>query len=610
MNSIKTWWQSLSKLHKILFVLFLALLIGSRFYLLGQIPVGLHYDELMYLINAKATAFSGSDLTGNWHFWKLMPVTPLHSELTTLVFIPGFWLINNPLFAGRVIPALLGITFPFIFGLLAWNLWNNKQIAWATIIVAAFNPWIWQLSRMSFDPLPGMWLSFLFAMLITIKPARSWYRWLAFPILFFSFFQYQGYKIILPIWTIIWAYYGWRIKKSLTKQWTLALAIFIIGLFSLWYAVLLPLQGASERGNKTIFFDPDFKTEITGYVTTNRRLSLTSPFIEVANNKVQELGLYLAKKYISAFDPLTLFVSGEPNFSPFSVWTQGFFYLVDLPLLAIGLYQLAAHRRWRNTAIIWGVLFILMPLPRLITTVNDWMIFRSSMGYMLMILPIGIGLYYAMQARQTWFKWVVIGLYSLFILRFAYDYFYRYPIYSTNGLVFDQRVIASYIHRRETDTPVTMYTEFPEFSFFLYLYYNNLVNAQNLPIIRANLQQGRNELSNIRFTEECVASLDSEEGIIIAERSRKLCPPSGLSDQELAKLDLTIKPGEASSISSPLDSGEIFWIYQDTLCQNEQLTTFVNVDTLDQLQVEQLSDQQFCNLWIKDLNSLRDASSH
>ena len=122
MSSLKTWWTGLSVFHRILFALFLFLLIGSRFYQLNQIPVGIHYDELVYMLQARAFALSGSDLIGYWNPWKLMALTPQHAELTTLVMVPGFWLFADPLLAGRFMSALLGVTFPFIIGWLAWNL--------------------------------------------------------------------------------------------------------------------------------------------------------------------------------------------------------------------------------------------------------------------------------------------------------------------------------------------------------------------------------------------------------------------------------------------------------------------------------------------------------
>jgi len=608
MVNIKTRWNSLSILYKILFILFLIFLIGSRFCLLDKIPVGFHYDELVYLIQAKAFSLSGSDLIGNWNPWKLMPLTFRHAELTTLVMVPGYWLFTNPFLAARLIPALLGITFPFIMGWLAWNLWKNGRIAWITVLIAAFNPWMWQLSRMSFDPLPGVWLLFLAAAILSSKKFK--YRCLVFPLLFVSFFQYQGYKILLIPWVSLWAYYGWKIKKSLSKKMALLLTIFAIGLFLVWYMVLLPLQGANQRSLKTIFFDPDFKTQITQSVMTDRRLSFDNPFNEITHNKVQVLGEYFVKRYISNFDPLILFMAGEPNLSPFSVWSKGFFYLIDLPLLAVGVYQMVAHEKWRKTILVWAWLLALMPIPRLLTTVNSWMIFRGSISYILMLFPIAIGLHFLTQNSRRWISWLVFGFYGLFIMQFAYDYFYRYPLYSTNGLYFEQRVLASYIQRQPENTPITIYSEFPEFLFYSYLYYNQLISSETLPIIRNDLRNGQYKFKNVIFTSNCLPQFKEAEGIIISERDRQYCPPSDLTELELAQLDLSLRPKSSLSISSSLDSGEIFWIYGDSICQNIKLNSFVDITSLKELTVEQLTNGQFCSLWIKDLNALREISSH
>jgi len=605
MNSIKTWWHSLSQLHKILFGLFFILLVGSRFYLLSEIPVGLHYDELVYLIQAKAFSLSGSDLIGHWNPWKLMPLTFRHAELTTLVMVPGFWIFSNPFLAGRVVSALMGITFPLIMGWLAWNLWKDQKITGLTVFVAAFNPWFWQLSRMSFDPLPSVWLLFLSAAMLT-SPKFN-YKWLTFPLLFLAFFQYQGYKILLIPWVGLWSYYGWQIKKSLSKKMALTLMIFATGVFLIWYLLLLPIQGANQRSLKTIFFDPDFKAQIAQNVATDRRLSLDNPFNEITHNKLQVFAEYSVRRYISNFDPLILFISGEPNLSPFSVWSKGFFYLIDLPLLAIGVYQMLIYKKWRKTVLVWAILLALMPIPRLLTTVNSWMFFRGSISYMLMLFPIAIGLHFLMKNARPWVSWLILGIYGLFIVQFAYDYFYRYPLYSTNGLFIEQRVLASYLDRQPQDTKITVYTEFPEFLFYSYLYYNQLVTVETIPIIRENLQNGLYQLGNLNFTNDCVPFL-SEQDLLIAERGRPHCRPADLAEDE--QIDLGLSSENVLSISSPLDSGEIMWIYKDKLCQTSQMTTFVNINSLDQFQIEKLPTEQFCNLWIKDLNSLRDASSH
>jgi hypothetical protein len=610
LQSIKAWWDTLSRLQKILAVLFIFGLITSRFYLLGQIPVGIHYDELVYLIQAKAFLLSGSDLIGYWQPWRFLSLTAQHSELTALVFAPGLWLFRDPLFAGRVVSALLGLTFPFLVGWLAWNLWQNKRLVWATVFVTAFNPWVWQFSRMSFDPLPGLWLFFLVAALLTSKKITTVGKWLIALLMLFAFFHYQGYKILLVPWVAGWSYYGWRFKKSLSRYWAAGLTVFAIGLFLVWYLVLLPSQGASRRGLNTVFFDPALQTEIASNVSTDRRLSLDNPLTEVTHNKIQALGQYFVKKYISNFEPFTLFVSGEPNLSPFSVWSKGFFHLIDLPLLMLGLYLMAARKKQRPVLYVWGVLFLIMPLPRLLTTVNDWMIFRGSIGYMLLLLPIAHGLHYFLTHAKVWLVWLVASLYILFIALFVYDYFYRYPIYSTNGFYFEQRVMASYLARQPAETSATVYTQFPEFLYYSYLYYNQLVTAENLPIIRENLRNNQYALENILFTEGCVPALTEITGIAIVERTRPHCLPADLPESEQNDFDLKLSPINALSISSPLDSGEIFWIFNNRLCDNGKLTTFVDINRLEELAVEKLADQQFCELWIKNLDPIRAGSSH
>jgi hypothetical protein len=58
------------------------------------------------------------------------------------------------------------------------------------------------------------------------------------------------------------------------------------------------------------------------------------------------------------------------------------------------------------------------------------------------------------------------------------------------------------------------------------------------------------------------------------------------------------------SISAVLDSGERMRIYGDELCA-DLASTFIHVQSLAQLNLEQQDQNEFCSLWIKNLKLVK-----
>ena len=53
------------------------------------------------------------------------------------------------------------------------------------------------------------------------------------------------------------------------------------------------------------------------------------------------------------------------------------------------------------------------------------------------------------------------------------------------------------------------------------------------------------------------------------------------------------------SISSPIDSGAYYFLLNDPLCNEEELSYFVYTDQLADFSPSQMTDEDFCQTWIK-----------
>lgn len=134
-----------SRFSKILAAIVLSVIaiFGTRFLLLSQIPTSLAHDEMIYAINAKSVAVSGTDLTGTWNPLSLTPMHPMFAELPTLLLAPFFRLPIDPVVAARLPFVLMSLAIPVLLAGIVYELFKNRRAAVCTAILAFFNPWIW-----------------------------------------------------------------------------------------------------------------------------------------------------------------------------------------------------------------------------------------------------------------------------------------------------------------------------------------------------------------------------------------------------------------------------------------------------------------------------------
>lgn len=104
---------------------------------------------------------------------------------------------------------------------------------------------------------------------------------------------------------------------------------------------------------------------------------------------------------------------------------------------------------------------------------------------------------------------------------------------------------------------------------------------------------------NLVFTNNC--KLASESGLIISDVANKKC----VMEQIVERSDLVASDSsrlELLSITARLDSGERLAIFSDQLCQNYELNSFAFPRKLNDLQVEKMSVDEFCQKWISNQN--------
>jgi len=559
----------------------------TRLYQLETLSPVISHDEIYYVAEAKSLSISGKDPTGLTSPTQLKAANPLYAELPGTLMTPAALLFaNSPVLAARFTHALLGSLFPLVLGALAFVLFKNKSIAIITACVASVNPWLFQNSRMGFDALFSLF--FYFAGMTVLLRAKKYSLPLSFLLFVIGFYQYQGLKLLfIPLIFICIFFLVVRktptpihVKKLLSLHWKILLFFVVALLFFSIHIVRLKNSQAGGRVQDLIFFD---QTTLTTIVDTQRRQSVASPIQSLYSNKATALISIFTEKYIDTFNLQQLFVHVDARRNPFAVTTKGIFYLIDLPLIFLGLYYLISQKKNRAVMVFMIGMILISPLPSAINSKDTWMFFRSSFLFPWLMILTALGIYFIWQRKSLVLKLTLTSIYTLFICSFAYDYFFKYPVLGTNGIYFSERIIASYLQRLPEEKGVTVITEEPRFTYESILSFNNNLSKDNITQINSSFKSSLFSIKNVTVTSQCFSpELATDQRIYIVDARTPPCD-TPQTQENVTRL----------IIPSLLDSGALFYVYNDQLCSTYQLQGYSKV-TQRVMNVEELENKMFC----------------
>ena len=547
-----------------------------RIYKLNAIPSIVSHDEIYFLVKAKTISLTGTDPTGTWRPSNFTPANPLFAELPgTVMAFAAKLLPRDPLFAGRLTSAIMGTLLPLVLGGIVFELSKSKRLFATTFLLASLNPWIFQFSRMSFDSFFSLFFYFSgFYVLLRLSGYRQ--LWAIVPFVL-GFFQYQGLKVVfLPF--ILIAVLPAVLKKN-RPAW-LFLGIMLI--FFAWQVVRISQQAVSSRVSDTIF---SHRSDFQLAAGVQQQQSIENTLQRTFVNTYTVMARSAAQAYLASFDPQLLFVHGEARRNPFSVWSLGIFHLLDAPLIVIGLVALWREKRHRVLAWTATLLVLVGPVPSTIQTNDIWIMFRSSLLFLSLVFFAGYGVYVVSKLHRSIFV-IVLGGYLLLVAQFFYEYFFRYPIYGTEGKYFAERVLGEYIRRTPKSRTVSVYADEKYFVFLEILLTANLITADTMQELQHSLQSGRYAVANFTVDTACLPSgLDWNTTTVVTDSTTVACE----DNQSLT--DFQSSP--PSAIASLIDSGAIFTVYNDQLCAQQGLgnSLFVRKNVFD---FSKLSDQEFC----------------
>jgi len=335
-------------MKRIFLLLIGVVLLGGflRFYHLGDVPAGFHRDEAFLGYNAYSILKTGKDMNDislPLHL-KSFLYSPAGYSYASIPFIAAFGL--NAL-SIRFASALFGTMTIFSTYLLVLELfrkleienWKLRAIALLSALLLAVSPWHINLSRVATENTIVVFFITLGTLLYLI-----WHRNNKLVFLLASFFSfgltifiYQASRAFLPLFIPV-------LLIAYRKRIRLSVAIFFL-------TILIPIvlifrsPTLSLRLN-TISIFSNAETQLTLDESLREDGVAKQPTIlaRAFHNKAVAYTQLLVQNYFSHFSYPFLFTDkGLPD--RYRIPNQGILYLVELPLLLIGLYALFKERK-------------------------------------------------------------------------------------------------------------------------------------------------------------------------------------------------------------------------------------------------------------------------
>lgn len=324
-----------------------------RFYDLSLVPPSLNWDEVSHGYNAYSILKNGSDEWGV--SWPTIFRAYGDYKLPVYIYLTSFqeFIFGLNAFAVRIISAIAGIGLVIFSYLLTRKLYGNK-VGLITSFLVTIEPWSLFLSRGAFEANLGQFFA-VSGVYFLLKGFERHKLLLLSSLLFgLSVWTYNSERVFVPL-LVVTLLFIWRktVKQVLIKnKLLLVLSLIILSLFlTSMFLQLTKSEGQARYGRVSIVDEGAI-----GEIEQKRINSeLPSEINRLVNNRYFYFFEHFTKNYLSHFSPNFLFLSGGSNYQ-FNIPNTGVLYLIDAPLVLLGLWCLFKNKSPQNLTILSWVL--------------------------------------------------------------------------------------------------------------------------------------------------------------------------------------------------------------------------------------------------------------
>jgi 4-amino-4-deoxy-L-arabinose transferase-like glycosyltransferase len=387
---------------KVILALVLLLFLVSRIYKIAADPPSVYWDEASIGYNAYAIT---TDLKDEWGEFL-----PLHfrafGEFKLPVYVYSVAILVKAIGLNAFSVRLPAVFYSFgtliLLYLLVKKITGEEVVALFSSFILCLSPWLFLFSRTGYEATAGLFFFILGTYLFVLIEKHRWgvlWGTLAFIL---SFYSYNSFRIIIPVWLAVIGAYTFR-RKNLPVV-ALSVLIFLLSLIPVYKLYRFDNGGAR--------------------------------FAQVAITRKSEF----IKNYFSHFSPQFLFLKGDTN--PRSqIPGHGQLYIFEFPLLLAGLLVILKSRK------VWFYLpilaLILAPIPAALTKESPHAL-RTILAApaWTMIAAFGIGFF--TKYFRKYAKVVVGSLIAIYLISFGMyfgDFLNKYPQTTRNDWQYQYKEI-------------------------------------------------------------------------------------------------------------------------------------------------------------------------
>lgn len=400
----------LTRLYTVL-SLFFILVLGFilRAYNLTSLPM--YGDELTIVYDSYSILKTGMDQTGE----KLPLVFEMGAgRLGGYIYgsLPFVYLFGPTELGVRSLSFLSGLGLIIVIYFLATKLFKNKEVALFSSFLMAISPWGIYLSRAGFEAHFALFLTLLGVTLFLYK------KYILSSVLFgLTIFTYPTFKLTLPLLIALLVFFS-GFKETIKSKLFYVFATILIVFASV--SVYESFKGLSEARflSLNVFSDAGLKESIIQKINEERTISNLPEVVKpIVFNRPLNYSRILLEKYLENLSLDFLYLRGDrnPRHNP-GEW--GMNYLVELPLLFVGLYFLFI----KNTKVFWLITSWILITPLATMFMGQTHALRDDLMMPAFILVSSFAIY---NLKDIKFKVFVISLMLLqlvFILIRVYFY--------------------------------------------------------------------------------------------------------------------------------------------------------------------------------------------
>lgn len=425
--------KRLSSKYARYFYIFLIIAIGIvlRFYMLGQNPPSLGWDEVSHGYNAYSILTTAKDEWG-----RLLPaIFRAYGDykmpaMIYLVSVSEF-LFGLSSFAIRLPAALCGVG-TIIFTYLLTKRLFGQRIGLFSALFIAIEPWSLFLSRVAYQADIALFLIIAGTYYFLVGLKKHKYFILSSFLLGVSVWSYNIARIFTPllVFSLIAVYFS-ELKALFKKQRNIVISsLIILAVFFVPMAYQLANPVGQARYGQVGLVDQGAINSIN----EARGKSDLPPFL---NRAIHNKATYFAHAFIinfySHFSPQFLFFNGGFDYQ-YSVPSHGLLYYLQIPFFILGLIALAFRKeKDRYLIVLW---LIIGPVPSSLATGAPNVIRSVVMLPAPMILSaLGVVAFYDFLKRRKVLKKyfvpemfivVYLGILGVFLHNYLINYFDNY----------------------------------------------------------------------------------------------------------------------------------------------------------------------------------------